>query len=230
MWHSSRGDRTLRGGEATLVAAAIDTMIDALMVYVEVEQAGDLEAYDQAIPDCESGIPAFDQLDACQRIGLLHQLANYLLTDTSRALKLSATAEAGVAAIFIEIRDQIAIEIDLQASLTADDSFHWRRRVVEASHELAESPENIEMIPSVAGQELSVWEDAVDMMASGILWDRDFEMAEGFLDADPSESQRRRNLLGIDPDYFTGVTPDPSPENVLAIVRETRDLVRSKPR
>ena len=223
MWHSSRGDRTLRGDEATLVASAIDTMIDALMVHVDEDD----DSVDQSIPDCESGIAVFDDLNACQRIGLLHQLASYLLTETSRPLKQSATADAGVAAIFVEIRDQVAIEIDLQDSLTADDSYHWRRMVVEAFHELADEAE---LVPSVTCGQLPVWEDAVDMMVGAILWDRDFEMADGFLDADPGVSDHRLKLLGIDRDYFTDVAPDPRPSEAFAMIRETRDIVRLKPR
>ncbi|KAA1260977.1 hypothetical protein LF1_35190 [Rubripirellula obstinata] len=230
MWHSSRGDRTLQGGEAALVSAAIDTMIDALMVHLDDHDEVDLNDGYQSIPDCESGINVYDRLNACQRIGLLHQLANYLLADTSRAPKLTATSEAGVAAIFVEIRDQLAIELDLETSLAADDSFYWRRMVVDALHELADDAQDIDDVPTVVCRELSVWEDAVDQMVSAILWDRDFEMADGFLDQDPVVSQQRRKLLGIDTDYFTGVSPDPRPNEARKLIRETRSIVRSKPR
>jgi hypothetical protein len=230
MWHSSRGDRTLRGGEATLVASAIDTMIDALMVHVDDPDVTDDEMPSQSIPDCESGIAVFDRLNACQRIGLLHQLANYLLSDTSSTLKLTATADAGVAAIFVEIRDQLAIEIDLESSLTAEDSFYWRRMVVDALHELATGVDEVDDVPAVTCRILAVWEDAVDVMTSAVLWDRDFEMTDGFLDQDPAVSDQRRKLLGIDRDYFTDVSPDPPPKEARKLIRETRMIVRSKPR
>lgn len=230
MWHSSRGDRTLRGGEATLVASAIETMIDALMVHLDDHEGPDHDQPYQAIPDCESGIAVFDRLNACQRIGLLHQLANYLLSDTSQTLKLTAAADAGVAAIFVEIRDQLAIELDLESSLEADDSFFWRRMVVDALHELADEPADVDEVPTAVCRDLDVWEDSVDQMVSAILWDRDFEMADGFLDQDPVVSKQRRELLGIDPDYFIDVSPDPHPIEARKLVRETRDIARSKPR
>jgi hypothetical protein len=234
MWHSSRGDRTLRGGEAVLVASAIDMMIDALMIHLDDCDEVNFDDGYQSIPDCESGIAVYDRLNACQRIGLLHQLANYLLTETSRAPKLNATSDAGVAAIFVEIRDQLAIELDLETSLAEDDSFYWRRMVVDAMYELADDPEakshEIEDVPSVACRDLGVWEDVVDQMVSAILWDRDFEIADGFLDQDPVVSHQRRNLLGIDKDYFTGVSPDPRPTEAFRLIRETRSIVRSKPR
>ena len=235
MWHSSRGDRTLRGGEAALVASAIETMIDALTVHLDdQDEPGDDDDY-RSISDCESGISVYDRLNACQRIGLLHQLAKYLLSDTSRTLKLTAASDAGVAAIFVEIRDQLAIELDLESSLAADDCFYWRRLVVEALHELASEaqdydPQDFDDFPSVTCRDLYVWEDTVDQMVSAILWDRDFEMADGFLDQDPVVSSQRRKLLGIDQDYFTEVSPDPPPKEARRMIRETRAIVRLKPR
>ena len=235
MWHSSRGDRTLQGGEATLVASAIDTMIDALIVHLDDQDEPDDGELDnggvyQSIPDCESGITVYDRLNACQRIGLLHQIASCLLSDTSRPLKLTATSDAGVAAIFVEIRDQLAIELDLESSLAADDSFYWRRLMVDALHELADDPDEVDEVPAVACRDLGVWEDAVDQMVNAILWDRDFEMADGFLDEDPVLSSQRRRLLGIDPDYFIEVAPDPRPQEARQLIRETRAIVRMKPR
>ena len=55
----------------------------------------------------------YDSLSPCQRVGLLHDVARHLLTETESALPLSAPAEATVAATYVEIRDQVAIEIDL---------------------------------------------------------------------------------------------------------------------
>lgn len=261
MWHTSRGNRTLRGGEALLVASAIDTMVDALSVHLDdcdfsdsfnlpdifdVPESLEL-AVGESLADCDSGIAMFDRLDACQRIGLLHQLAVYLLTDTPNTLRLTATADAGVAAVFVEIRDQLAIELDLQGltdvndataksnedtiqvdSFDADDDpFYWRRLLIDAMLESSYDPEAIEDIPALTCRELFQWEDAIDLMASTILWDRDFEMADGFMDQDPTVSRQRQRLLGIQQDYFSDVHPDPHPKDALRLVRETRELVRS---
>ena len=108
MWHTSRGDRTLVGAEGLLVGHAIETLIDSLMMHFDVEM--DEESSFQ----CESGIAVFDSLSTSQRLALLHDVARHLLTPTESALPLSATAEAAVAAVFIEIRDQVAIEIEFQ--------------------------------------------------------------------------------------------------------------------
>ncbi len=220
MWHSSRGDRTLRGDEAALVGTAIDTMIDALLIHVDVDFV------DEVIPDCDSGIAVFDRLTVCQRIGLLHEVAEHLLTDTAVAMPLSALAEATVAAIFVEIRDQTAIEIDLFGDSPEQDPF-WRAMVLAAYR--ATPQVSLVNLPRVQSRDLNAWEDLIDILAGAILWDRDFEMADSFLDIDPGVSHQRRKLLGIDDDYFTSVAPDPKPEQAFELVSKTRDIVRARP-
>ena len=74
------------------------------------------------------------------------------------------------------------------------------------------------------------WEVMVADLADSILWDRDFEMADEFLDVDPGVSRQRRRLLGIDDGYFTQVAPDPLPSEVFSLVSRTKEILRSKPR
>lgn len=222
MWHSSRGDRTLQGAEAALVASAIEMMIDALVIHVDDDHVAG-----QPLPDCDSGIAVIDRMSACQRIGLFHQLASYLLTETSRTLKLTANADAGIAAIFVEIRDQVAIEVDLRDELSGSEAVRWRQMIVETLHELDDLDASPDDPPSVHTVDLNVWEDVVDQLVSGILWDRDFEMLDGFLDADPQVTSQRCKLMGIDRQYFSEITPDPRPEEAWVLMRETRDIIES---
>ncbi|WP_218933635.1 hypothetical protein [Rubripirellula lacrimiformis] len=226
MWHTSRGDRVLRGDEGALVGTSIDTMIDALLVHVDVDDA------DELVPDCDSGIAVFDQLTVCQRIGLLHDVAEHLLMETSAAMPLTALAEATVAAIFVEARDQTAIEIDLFGDTEniqwGSEVTYWRSLVLNAYR--STPLVCLDDLPAVDSCDLSRWEDLIDILAGAILWDRDFEMAESFLDIDPNVSQQRRKLLGIDDDYFTSVAPDPRPEEAFGLVSRTREIVRPKPR
>ena len=242
MWHTSRGDRTLRGAEAALIGTAIDTMIDALLIHID-------DAFEDAFAaECQSGIAVYDSLSACQRIGLLHEVAWYLLQVTDSPLPLSAMAEATVAAIFVEIRDQVAIEIDLFADRTVNEGgLSWRRLVLAAHETLLCRPQDqpggenglvdFDTRPFFNGTdslgktcaEISVWENLIDGLSGAVLWDRDFEMADSFLDEDPGISRQRRRLLGIDNDYFTQVAPDPRPEEIFQLVTKTREIVRAKP-
>jgi hypothetical protein len=228
MWHTSRGDRTLGGHEAVLVSNAIDVMVAALLVHID-------EDFEDSAPDCESGIAIYDLCTPAQRIGLLHDVAKYLLTETSDLLPLSALTDATVAAIFAEIRDQIAIEIEFAASGEEEVQPFWREHVLVAHRAVfatsrEESPELIGNQDAAHCDQLRRWEGLVEELADSILWDRDFEMADGFLDVDPGVSRQRRRLLGIDDEYFTCVAPDPRPDQAYKLASRTREIVRAKPR
>ena len=231
MWHTSRGDRTLHGDESILVREAIDTMIDGLMVHLDDEL--DEQSLEGGVV-CESGIALFDVCSPAQRVGLLHEVAKHLLTDTAQSLPLSATLEATVAAIFVDIRDHVAIEIDFHQDL--DDSGiadrpGWRHLVASAYRALTSDDEQmVSELPDENSRNMRQWEDVIEFLTDAILWDRDFEMADSFLDVDPGVSHQRRRLLGIERDYFTRVAPDPRPDEVFGLVSKTREIVRAKPR
>lgn len=232
MWHTSRGDRTLRGEEALLVQTAIDIMVDALLVHIDDEH-GDAAA------ECESGIAVFDSFSASQRIGLLHDVAKYLLTETATTLPLSAPLEATVAAVFVEVRDQVAIEIEFFSGRPQEQARPtWRQAVLAAYCEVMMDPDygggldpHIEgELPDESCEDIHEWEFLIESLTDAILWDRDFEMSDGFMDVDPGISNHRRRLLGISEDYFTSIAPDPRPDEVLQMISRTRDIVRAKPR
>ncbi len=252
MWHTSRGDRTLVGPESNLISAAIDSMIDELLIRLD-----DSFEDDQPFHQGHYGLVAYDSLTVSQRVGILHDVARHLLTETSSVMPLSAAAEAAVAAIFIEIRDCVIIEIDLSEDAEPVDWRQlqfWRRMVLRAARDVligstfAESSamdatqrdgtsgelvvEDVGQLafPEPSSRDRGRWSQLIDQLADTILWDRDFELADCFLDADPGVSSQRRRLLGIEDDYFTRVAPDPRPEDLEELVYKTRDIVRRKPR
>ena len=228
MWHTSRGDRTLQGDEATLVREAIDTMVDVLSLHIDDDPAGGVI--------CESGIAVFDQLTPSQRIALLHDAATHLLTDVGAAPTLSAPLEATVAAIFKDIRDHVAIEVGFPQSTEHArwvERPGWRHLVASAFHSVTISEgdfESLEELPLEASSDLQQWERLIDYLADAILWDRDFEFIGNFLDMDPEILRERRKILGIDDDYFTQIAPDPGPTELAELVSATRKIVRQKPR
>lgn len=254
MWQTSRGDRRLRGPEAALVAAAVDTMIDRL------HQAIDEQGEEIRPRHFFSGIALFDSLTIPQQISLLHAVARDLLTESPPPPEPSAAEEAAIAAIFAWIFEQIASELEwLEDPDSADPGVDvpsfvgWRSDVAAAAEAVFQDELDDELaagslpaepdpnwdpeedgwhfeVPEPLATEIDVWGDCLEHLADAILWDRDFEMAEDFLDADPIESRHRRHLLGINDDYFTRIAPDPRPAELRALISQTRALVRSKPR
>jgi hypothetical protein len=247
MWPTSDGNRTLRGAEAILLANTIDVMIDQLADYIDLDDETQ-SPVNAAV--CQTGISVFDSLAITQRIAVLHHAAMQLLTDAPFPHDcLSAIDDATIAAIYAEVRDQIEIEIDFYrydlpnpaaASISAGSDggelaptsadVHWRRLVHNACLETLDQDGSwcdVSTDGQLARVELSEWELWVDCLASAILWDRDFEFAETFLDADPESARQRRKTLGITDDYFVVPAPDPSSDQIDHLIHTTRELVRS---
>lgn len=248
MWHTSRGDRTLLGDEAELVGHAVDTMIDALITHIGDDNLdGD---FDTVASECQTGIALFDNLSPSQRIALLHDVTKYLLTPTDSPFPLSAHAESAVAAIFSEVRDQVAIEIDLfpngpsEISDDPEENVTWRQLVLAAHKAVLRTPHapsdgfdfdfgpfpsHIE-IPDESCTDIGQWQDLLESLTDAVLWDRDFELADSFLDIDPGVSRQRRRLMGIDDDYFVQIAPDPDSNEAFRLAARTQSIVRAKPR
>jgi hypothetical protein len=238
MWQTSRGERTLAGAEAEVVAHAVDTMVDTLTSFIHDDGTDD--DWENIAGYCQSGIAVYDELPPTRRVALLRQVAEHLLTATKQMLPLSAYAEAAVAAIFVELRDQVTIEIDLfpdgpdELLDDPEENVTWRELVLAAYLAVnsidMDSWEPEEDLPDPLCVDIEAWGWVIDMLANAILWDRDFEMAGDFLDAEPKISQQRRRLLGISDDYFASIVPDPRGTEVFRLISETRSIVRAKPR
>jgi hypothetical protein len=57
--------------------------------------------------------------------------------------------------------------------------------------------------------DLDDWALLIECLEDSILWEADWDMPELFLDVEPRVGRARKKRLGIDPDYFTALTPDP---------------------
>lgn len=246
MWPTSDGNRTLRGAEAVLLANTIGMMIDQLCDYITYEDESQQENY---AAGCQTGIGIFDSLTISQRVAVLHHAATHLLTDVPFPHdSSSAIDDATIAAIYAEVRDQIEIEMDFyrtdyEDALSAANSaspdalpgptasdVQWRRMVHNACLEVLDDEDghwnDVLTNEELAQVELSDWEVWVDCLASAILWDRDFEFADSFMDADPESARQRRKTLGICDDYYIMPAPDPSPNQIDLLVDMTRNLLR----
>ncbi|MEL6895393.1 MAG: hypothetical protein AAFP90_04750, partial [Planctomycetota bacterium] len=199
------------------------------------------------------GIAVFDALQPSQQLGLLHRVAYYMLNDTPRTLPAAAVYEATVAAVFAEIRDQVAMETELQspakshpsgsedfdpdmASLRqsldlgqGQDAFMWRHRVLSCIVETMETEDRFvepggPTPPMLNDPDLARWQFWIEAITDRVLWDRDYEMAAFFLDSPPDRAARHRGLMGIDEEYFSRIAPDPTPTEMGRIVTATREI------
>ena len=101
----------------------------------------------------------------------------------------------------------------------------------EGSEEALEAWQTGEIFPRCAAdREMARWEMVIESIADTILWDRDYEMSESFLDAAPELAKQRRELLGIDDEYYTAIAPDPTVDQIPRLLGSTRAIVRRRPR
>ena len=206
MWHTSEGDRNLEGNEAKLFKNGITGLVE-----YEKEE-GDLDGFGYSTA-------VFDNLTWSQRLAVLENAATHLLTKTNAIPKLTAVNEAAIAAIFEHISFEIDREIDLEPPRT-----DWRQLVLNTHLErfgqyvdgrsvidglIDEEESDESYIPESADSERrDLWHPLVQSLADQILWDRDFEMMEDFLDEPPEKAGMLRQIMGIDDDYFATAAED----------------------
>ncbi|XZE52587.1 hypothetical protein SH139x_004289 [Planctomycetaceae bacterium SH139] len=243
MWHTPTGKRVVDGVEAELIRESISTILEQLL-------CSSLECEDFCF---QSGIEVFDCLPLSQKLASLELAGRHLLTDTEDALPLTAVNESVVGVIFENIRQHIETEIDTERCYEAcfgdedsaweedsQDCFpgdrYWRRQVlVTCRQTLGKDPAKQCLAsefdwPPVECDDLQRWDVLIELLADRILWDRDYEMAEAFLDDAPENATAKKLMLGIDEDYFTGLAPDPRDEVMDQVVLSIRRLTRPKPR
>ncbi len=201
MWHTSEGDRVLDGAEAALFKAGVTSLVEQIKDEASYESVGYV-------------ITLFDNLTWSQRLALIETVVTNLLTETAGTPRLTAVNEAAIGSIFEHINFQIGTEIKDVPPQTK-----WRQLVLEACHEafgeLAfdgqdsdEDDAGTSMPTSADSERIDLWFPLVQSLSDRILWDRDFEMMDDFLDEPPEKAAILRQIMGIDDEYFATAAED----------------------
>lgn len=210
MWNTSEGERILTGAEANLFKAGVLALVQC------IKEEGELE---------ENGycIAVFDQLTWSQRLAVLELVTTHLLGDAGAPPQLSAVNESAIAMVYEYIAFEVDMEIGFDEPPTSDS---WRSLVLYAARECYWNPQldpppaedtlDIADLPDSAdSRQRDVWVDLVRSLADRILWDRDFELIETFVDEPPEKAAMMRQIMGIDENYFSTAADDlNSPEEV----------------
>lgn len=232
-WKTPDGNRQLGGAEAAVVRESLAFMVD------QIGQSLDWSDDEQI---WGTGVGLFDEITRTQQLVVTKSVAEHLLTETSDTLELTAIHEAVVGAIFRNLAVQIEIELDMEpAEKNIHWKFYWRRLTLAAYHECYsdeeddrfedDDPEDPWVTPqSIESRNLPQWESLAESLADRILWDRDFEMAENFLDTDPAKAAVLKQMVGVDTDYYSSVAADPKPHEVEELLRQVRRITHQKPR
>lgn len=197
MWKTPQGNRCLVQAEAALFKAATLALVERVKE-------------EEHLQTCSYGVQVFDQLTWSQRLATLEFAATHLLSSTSPTPPLNAVNEATIAAIFSHVSFEIDLEID-----DMSPAFRWRQLTLTAGCEyfqIDEAPKSLELeytLPQgVEDERRELWHALVDSLADQILWDRDFELIETFIDEPPERATMMRQIMGIDDNYFSTAADD----------------------
>jgi hypothetical protein len=202
MWRTSCGNRVLTDPEWELYATGLDRLRD--------EAESDLAV---GADDVETGVAAFDRLTAGQKLALLADTARVLRDPAVPPPRHTAANEGAIQAVFT------TLWADLAADLDADDGgpgpADLRPLLLAAYGDGRDDPP-----PDPRSADREEWTALLEEIEARVFWDADFELGDYFLDLPPDVARERLRVVGIDPDYFLTVSPDPG-ESGLTAARQT---------
>ena len=172
----------------------------------------------------EIGVSVFDQLTCGQRIVVLANVATHLLKETEDYPALSAINESAVAAIFENIRANIVFELDELNSNTGPsdpEPFSWRSMILSACKQA-----EIEELPDINNLDYFEWDINLEVLEDRVLWDRDFENGDVYLDLNPEHIDYQKKMMGINDEYFTTIAPDPTNDEIQRAIKTLLNLTR----
>lgn len=226
MWHTPEGDRRLTGAESELVRQSLATLADRLSTNLDYGDGED-RIWD-------FGVTMFDELAADQQLVVIRQVAEHLLRETPDTLELTAVNEAATYAIFANVGIEIEIEVDMAKNPDGLDleRTYWRQLVLSAYAEANSDAEG----SSVSDEESSLlppdsdvvadWQCLIESLADRVLWDRDFEMGDIFLDTDPAKASTMKQALGIKTDYYTAIAEEARERDTATLLESVRKIAR----
>jgi hypothetical protein len=211
MWRMSSGNRILTDAEWNLFRFGLES----LWGYIETE-------IEQGFSLTQTGVQVFDSLQPEQRLALLADVAQALRDPAIPIPRHTAVNEGAIAAVFAMLRNEVEGEILFTELETV--STEIRALVLAAARDTEQQPESL---PDIAEADIEEWEWVVEAILDRILWDRDYEMGDDFLDQPPEASRDLHSQVRIDPDYFTTVPREPDRAGMLAVRQLLARLVGS---
>jgi hypothetical protein len=205
MWPTIDGLRILKDAEAVVVSEAVIAMVDQLAA----------ECRDESEHD-PLGIDWFDQWDCYQRLWLLEHVVAALFTPTP-PLSPAAIWEATVDAIFCQVVELIAMEIDQSPS-----SESGRNAAIEAfrcQHG---------RLPKISADETDIrqWRSLVTQIADMILGVTSYQKAEAFRDGDIQRSRKFLIQKALPEDFLERIPPLRTLEQAEQSIARIQSIVR----
>ncbi len=202
VWRTDPSDRILEGAEAQVFAKALLSLLDE---------------FDLCDFEYDLGINCFDTMTVGQKISVLSTIGKGLFRKDVEPVELTAVLESGIGAVFKHLFYRVAYEIDVP-----ELGSKWRELVVAARKEM-----EAEDIPEPTCEVYDEWNIEVEELANAILWDRDYEDGDIYMDHPPEKTQWLKYMAMIPDDYYTAIADDLTDEEAQVKIRELRNLCNS---
>jgi hypothetical protein len=201
-WKTPLGERVLNKAEAQLFANAVAVILDFYQSWPE----GGLN---WGRPVTEG---PFEQLTAPQKVAVLEEVAEALLTETPVPPHSSITENA-IYYVYRWILEQMESDVEEQEEI-------WGQEVLDALGRSGRDPatrgggaegmdgddsedEDSKYDPYIGCRDVEKWEAAIEELADRILWDRDWELGEYV-----AQSSEVKDFMHIDQNYFSYSVPN----------------------
>jgi hypothetical protein len=194
MYHTSEGDRVLKGAEAKLFRYGVLRAVEDL----------------SEMSDDEFGVDSFDRMTFGQRLTGLYRAASALLDVQTPILELTQPIEASVATVY----RVIAADATIEAEFGGSDGVTVRMLIVEAMREAG-----CDEIPDPRCSDPEEWQLCVDCLGDRILFDDDYDSFDDLTDKAPAVKANVDLALGIDPDYFSDILDDPPDSEIPTLIK-----------
>ena len=132
--------------------------------------------------------------------------------------ELTAVMEGTVATVIYNISGMLEEEIE-----NAPNDTSFRALVSQACRELTEGEDDIDW-PADSCDDMEEWDFCMEILHDGILWDTDYIGEENYIDLPPEASEALKQCMGVAPEYFSAIAPDPTPAQ-LEVLSEELELL-----
>ncbi|MCA9197904.1 MAG: hypothetical protein KDA87_10215 [Planctomycetales bacterium] len=180
---------------------------------------------DQVAEEHDFPVQVFNDLTQQAKWAVMLEVARGLLSEEFEPVELTAINEGAVACLFNVAAELAQLEVDGNRLFPDEpEEYEVRYTILEAVSELLEADgAELDQLPDIACDDHSEWQLMVECLADAVLWDDDFELGDVLVDEDPDDAHARKEMFGIDQNYFTAIAPDPSDQEVKKIIAELRD-------
>lgn len=196
MWLTTDGPRKLTGAERRFVIHGATTLLE------EIQDLGEDHDFHAAV---------LNSIPSDERPYLVMRVLHDLIGDAP-APPIWAWNQAIVWEMYQRMIEDIEVGVESQRQ-EGPKRLHLypRRFALDAWNELYADDDDLKP-PGLKSTNMEAWKVLVDGLSSNVLMDLDFTLYDRFADLDPERVDQVKEVVGIDPEFFSESHPPVTPK------------------